>query len=124
MNFLDSRYFISFLRLLKLTALKFLRQNIDLGKNVKIDWSTNIYNNGNKVILGDGVYLRSIRKKYQASMYFPATILIDVKGASVEIGKGSRINGSYIHAQKRISIGDNCVIASGVNIMDTNGHEL
>lgn len=40
------------------------------------------------------------------------------------IGNNCRINGAYIHAQKRITVGDNCVMASGISIIDSNGHEL
>lgn len=57
-------------------------------------------------------------------MAFPTTLLIDKKNAKIEIGANTRINGAYIHAQKSIRIGKNCVIASGVNIMDSNGHIL
>src|SRR5690554_5217397 len=100
------------------------KRNVIFGSNTKIDWSTKIYNNSNQLVLGDNVYLRSIRKGYQAGMPFPTTILIDVKGASVKIGNNSRINGAYIHAQSSIKIGSNCVIASGTNIIDSNGHIL
>jgi acetyltransferase-like isoleucine patch superfamily enzyme len=34
------------------------------------------------------------------------------------------LNGVYVHAQKAISIGNNCVIAAGVNIIDANGHQV
>ncbi|GAB1443509.1 hypothetical protein MASR2M39_23500 [Ignavibacteriales bacterium] len=54
----------------------------------------------------------------------PTTILIDKANAIVEIGEKTRLNGAYVHAQKEIRIGKNCVIASGVNILDANGHEL
>lgn len=100
------------------------KRNVIFGSNTKIDWSTKIYNNSNQLVLGDNVYLRSMRKGYQAGMPFPTTILIDVKGASVKIGNNSRINGAYIHAQSSIKIGSNCVIASGTNIIDSNGHIL
>ena len=40
----------------------------------------------------------------------------------ISIGNNCRINGAYISSLKSISIGDNCVIAAGVNIMDSNGH--
>lgn len=109
---------------LKLVLVKFSNKNIELGNNVKIDFKTNIISCGNRISLGDNVFLRSKPKFYQAGMSFPTTILTDVKGAFVSIGNNSRINGAYIHAQKGITIGENCVIASGVNIMDINGHEL
>lgn len=108
----------------KIILVKIRNRNLELGENVKIDFKTNIISCGNKVRLGDNVYLRSKSKFYQAGMPFATTILTDVKGAYVTIGNNTRINGAYIHAQKAIVIGENCVIASGVNIIDTNGHEL
>lgn len=111
-------------RHIKRCFLLIMRSGIIYGRDVKIDWAVKIYNHKNKLILGDNVYLRGIRKGYQAAMPYPTTILIDVKNAIVKIGSNTRINGAYIHAQKSIHIGDNCVIASGVNIMDSNGHIL
>lgn len=100
------------------------KSSIVYGNDVKIDWAVKVYNKKNKLILGDNVYLRGFKKGYQAAMPYPTTILIDVKNAQVQIGSNTRINGAYIHAQKSINIGNNCVIASGVNIMDSNGHIL
>jgi acetyltransferase-like isoleucine patch superfamily enzyme len=57
-------------------------------------------------------------------MPFSTTLLADVKNARIMIGDNCRVNGAYIHAQKEITIGKNCVIASGVHIIDSNGHEL
>ena len=116
--------FVSLLRILKKQSVHLLTHNVSIGKNVTVDFGTKIYNNSNKITIGDNVYLRSIKKGYQAGMPFPTTLLIDVAGASIEIGDQSRINGVYIHAQKKIVIGKMCVIASGVNIIDSNGHIL
>lgn len=112
------------LRLIKRCLLAITKSEIVFGKEVKIDWQVRIYNRRNKLVLGDKVYLRGIMKGYQASMTYPTTILIDVKNAKIQIGSKTRINGAYIHAQNSIIIGSNCVIASGVNIMDSNGHNL
>lgn len=109
---------------LKIIIVKLNNKNIKLGSNVKIDFNTNIFSCGNRISIGQNVYLRSKSKFYQAGMPFHTTILIDVQGAFVSIGNNTRINGAYIHAQRGITIGENCVIASGVNILDTNGHEL
>jgi acetyltransferase-like isoleucine patch superfamily enzyme len=57
-------------------------------------------------------------------MPFPTTLFSDKTGAEIKVGDHCRINGAYIHAQKQITIGNNCVIAAGVNIIDSNGHEL
>lgn len=95
---------------------------LQVGKNVRIDFKSNIVIQNNHLKIADHVYLRSNPKGYHAGMPFGTTILIDREGAICEIGANSRINGVYIHAQKKIIIGQNTVIASGVNIIDSNGH--
>ena len=56
-------------------------------------------------------------------MPFPTTLLVDGQKGEIIIGNNCRLNGVYVHAQKKIVIGDNCVMASGINIIDSNGHE-
>lgn len=104
--------------------LSFKYKNFEIGKNVRIDWNSSILIYNNKLELGNNVYIHSFSKGYHAGMPFPSAIFIDVKGASVKIGSETRIHGCYIHAQKQISIGSRCVIASGVQIIDSNGHNL
>ncbi len=82
-----------------------------------------IFSDG-EVTLGEGAELRSLSRGYHGGMPFPCTILVDQNGARVAIGSRSRLNGVYVHAQISVRIGENCVIASGVNIIDSNGHEL
>jgi acetyltransferase-like isoleucine patch superfamily enzyme len=103
--------------------LLFFNQRIIIGKNCRIDFITRI-NVVGKLYIGDNVSLRSYKKGYQAAMPYPTTILVDIKEATVTIGKNSRINGAYIHAQNSVTIGTNCLIASGVQILDSNGHEV
>ena len=55
-------------------------------------------------------------------MPFPTTIFIDEENAICEIGNNCRINGTFIHAKKKIMIGENTVIAAGTQILDSNGH--
>jgi acetyltransferase-like isoleucine patch superfamily enzyme len=100
------------------------KHNIILGKNVRIDNNTRINTNNNMLKIGSNVYLRSNRKGYHAGMPFHTTILLDNEGASCIIGNNCRINGAYIHAKTNIIIGYNTVIAAGVNILDSNGHEV
>ncbi len=96
----------------------------DIKRGVRIDLSTKISLGSNRLVLGENVYLRSTKKGYHAGMPFSTTILIDKDGAECEIGNNCRINGCYIHTQKKIKIGENTVIASGTNIIDSNGHEI
>ncbi|EHH9990959.1 acyltransferase, partial [Escherichia coli] len=41
----------------------------------------------------------------------------------ISIGKNTRIHGACLHAYNKISIGDRCLIAANVQIIDCNGHE-
>lgn len=111
-------------RMIKVMGIRIFHKNISLGQKVIIDFNSRLFVGKNTLNIGDNVYLRSINKGYQAGMPFPTTILIDVSKAYVKIGNNTRINGAYVHAQKSIIIGENCVIASGVNIIDSNGHDL
>ncbi len=63
-------------------------------------------------------------KYYHAGMPFYTALLNDGKESHIIIGNNCRLNGVYIHAQKEILIGDNCVLASGIHVIDSNGHEL
>ena len=103
--------------------IKATKKNFKYGPKLIVDPRTRIINKG-KIELGENVHLRSISRGYQAGMPFPTTLLIDIPGAEIKIGAGSRINGVYIHAQKSIRIGSDCMIASGVNIMDSDGHRV
>jgi len=57
-------------------------------------------------------------------MYASVKILADREGAVISIGRNTRINGACIHAWKRVSIGENCLIAANCQIIDSNGHDL
>lgn len=74
--------------------------------------------------IGENVVLRSEPYDYHVAMPFRTTLLADKPGAIILIGDNTRINGAYIHAWKRITIGSNCLIAAGVNIFDANGHQM
>lgn len=108
--------------MINLFWIKFIAKSAIIGKNSKIDYNVSIINLKSNISIGNNVYLRGIAKGYQAGMVFPTSLLADAPNSKITIGDNCRINGAYIHAQKNISIGKNCVIASNVNIMDTNGH--
>ena len=111
-----------YIRQMRLLWLKYKHKQLFMGHNVTIDSKTKINVFQHKCTISDNVVLRSTSKGYHAGMPFGTTIFIDVPKASVFIGKNCRLNGVYIHAQSSITIGKNCVIAAGVNIIDSNGH--
>jgi acetyltransferase-like isoleucine patch superfamily enzyme len=49
-------------------------------------------------------------------------LLADRAGAEINIGSHSRLNGVCVHAVRSISIGARCLIAAGVQILDSHGH--
>lgn len=100
------------------------KRNISIGSGSRVYYKTKITCVGDhKVIIGKNCRIGSSPRCYHSGMPFFTSILCDAMGR-VKIGDNCRINGAYIHSQKSIEIGSNCVIAAGVTIMDSNGHEL
>lgn len=97
------------------------RSGVSVGAGTRIFYRSNICG---CVIIGKNSSIGRERKGYHAGMPFYTSILNDGRGSIVKIGDNCRINGAYIHAKEKIVIGDNCVIASGVNIIDSNGHQV
>lgn len=79
---------------------------------------------GASITIHNNVTLNSTNKGHHLNMHSPVKILADRRGSEVIIGKNTRIHGTGIHAWKRITIGDNCLIAANTQIIDANGHEL
>lgn len=77
-----------------------------------------------RVVIGDGVTLNSSNRSYHMNMFAPVKLMADRKGAVIEIGARTRIHGSCLHAYKRITIGENCLIAANCQIIDGPGHDL
>lgn len=109
------------LKLLYLTW--FYKKSIKIGKGCRVDFNSRLWIIGkdSEIVLGDNCYIRSREFGYHVGMPFPCT-LYAVGGGKIDIGNGCRLNGVFINSEKSIKIGDNCVIASGVQMMDSNGH--
>lgn len=108
------------------TKLLVLRnKNISLGRNTVVHYKSHIVSKSKeKIIIGENCQIGRSARNYHAGMPFYTEILNDGEKSEITIGDNCRINGAYIHAQKRIVIGNNCVMASGISIIDSNGHEL
>lgn len=79
---------------------------------------------GGRIEVGERVTLRSRSRGYHCGMPFACTLLADTQGSLIRIGDDTRINGAYIHAQSTVTIGRKCLVAAGVNIIDSNGHPV
>lgn len=84
------------------------------GHLVSVNGKPKIKNQGT-LVLGDEVRIWSNIER--------AKIFTGPKG-TLKIGKNSRINGSHITAQNKITIGDNCRISPYTLIMDSDFHDL
>ena len=104
--------------------LKFRFKNLIISDNAIVSYKSRIDIRDNYLSIGRNSYINSERRGYHAGMPFSTTIFIDIPGAFVKIGDNSYLNGVYVHAQKGITIGNNTVIAAGVNILDSNGHVM
>ena len=76
----------------------------------------------NGVKIGRNCLIGRAAKKYHAGMPFYTTLLNDGENSHIYIGDFCRINGAYIHSQNYVEIGNRCVFASGISIIDSNGH--
>lgn len=116
--------FFLFSKIKKVFYIVWYSRELQVDKKVNIDYNTTLIIKGKgKVLLESNVHLRSKKYGYHAGMPFNCTIFCEGDLASITIGENSRLNGCYVHSLKQITIGKNCVIASGVNILDANGHK-
>lgn len=92
----------------------YLRSCTSKGQLVSVNGKPKIKNQGT-LILGDDVRIWSSIEK--------AKIFTGPKG-TLSIGKNSRVNGSHITAQNKITIGQNCRISPYTLIMDSDFHDL
>jgi len=99
------------------------RKGVEFSKNVKFIGMPIVYRIKGKIILGNNVQIRSRDWGYHTAMYSPTRLMTDSsEEAILAIGNGTRINGASIHATNKIIIGENCLIAANVTIMDSDGH--
>ena len=111
------------------TKIFSFRRGIKIGKKTILYYKSSInclpnsYNERGGVIIGKNCRIGVSPRNYHGGMPFPTALLCDGNGSQIIIGDNCRLNGVYVHAQKKITIGNNCVMASGVNIIDSNGHE-
>ena len=82
------------------------------------------FRNKGRLVLGNNVSLKSNRNSYHLNMHSPVKLMADREDSVIEIGDNTRINGSCIHAYKKITIGKNCLIAANCQIFDGSGHDL
>lgn len=120
-------YFLkSILSTLHTILISWLNNRVIIGKGSIVYYRSRIIviNRQSRVVIGVNSKIGCSSKLNHTGMPFYSKIVVDGKDSHVTIGDNCRINGVYIHAEDKIEIGNNCVMATGVNIIDSNGHEL
>ena len=111
-----------------LTYIHSLRLNNQynmIGKNSRVYYRSRIINKVKRgVQIGKSTILGRSSIGYHTGMPFYTTILNDGNSSHINIGDNCRINGAYIHAKDFIEIGNNCVMAAGITIIDSNAHQV
>ena len=101
------------------------KRNIKIGNGSKVYFKSAVLNySKGEIIIGKKCLIGRTSICYHAGMPFFTTILNDGENSSIKIGDNCRLNGVYVHSKSSISIGNNCVMASGVNIIDSNAHQI
>lgn len=101
------------------------KNNVIIGKKSLVYYKSKVICTGlGRVIIGDNTMIGRPEIGNHVGMPFTTTLLSDGDESIIRIGDNCRINGAYIHAKQLVAIGNNCVIASGVNILDSNGHQV
>ena len=99
-----------------------VQRGYHFGDKVFIYYKSRLSSDNKNITIGEKTHIGRSAKDYHAAMPYYTTLVNEGNGAEIRIGRNCRINGAYIHAKKSITIGDNCVIAGGVIILDCNGH--
>lgn len=96
-----------------------------IGKHSLIFFRCSIINTSHRcIVIGNNCKIGCSSSRYHAGMPYYTRLLNVGKNSEIIIGDNCRINGVSIHAEGGVFIGNSCVMASGVNIMDSNGHEV
>ena len=97
----------------------------NIGKNSSIYYKSKIINHiTNGVCIGVSTTIGRTKYGYHVGMPFYTTLVNDGNNSHITIGNNCRINGAYIHAKDYVEIGDYVVMASGINIIDSNAHQV
>lgn len=123
--FVDSA-FKRLLTIIHTTIIKMFSNGITIMPGALVYYKSHVSNFSvdGKIFIGKNTRIGCSSKQCHTGLPFYARILIDGAKSSVFIGDHCRLNGAYIHAKKSITIGNKCVVAAGVNIIDSNAHQV
>ncbi|MFA6523248.1 MAG: acyltransferase [Candidatus Peribacteraceae bacterium] len=92
--------------------------------SAKIYGFPNLLRHEGKIIIGERVMMNSLRSIYRFGQPFPRMVLSTTKTGVIEIGDDAGLNGSAIHAEKKVFIGKRVMIGAGCRIADVSFHPV
>jgi acetyltransferase-like isoleucine patch superfamily enzyme len=97
---------------------------VSLGSKIQLAGSPLIFKSqGSKIEIGNRVQLISNSLSTALGVHNPVIIRTLFEGSSIHIGNDCGLSGTVICAANSISIGERCLIGSGVLIIDTDFHD-
>jgi acetyltransferase-like isoleucine patch superfamily enzyme len=98
---------------------------LELGEYVKFKGKPLIDTQGGGYIkIGSNSQIFSRNHDTHVNYGVPSKLVADRRGARIIIGDNCSIGGACIHAWNSITIGNDCLIGTGTNIIDANGHPV
>lgn len=103
------------------------KKGVYVGLNTEIFPTCSIlvdYGQGGVISIGDNCRIGCSKRKYWAGTRTPTQLTALGEGASIVIGNGCILNGVSIFAREGVEIGDGCIFATGIQILDGDQHEV
>lgn len=114
-------------RLLALPAIRLLcrAHGVTPGRRWRIYGAPTIQRfRGSRIVLGDGLVLRSWRASNPLAPHHPVALATRAAGALIAVGEDVGMTGATLVAAERITIGDRVLIGANTTIVDTDFHPL
>lgn len=97
-------------------------RGVRVGQRVEVVGRPLIYNtHGGHIVLGEDVRLWSRDSAYICHNQ-PVRLFASSREARIEIGARTRLNGASIAATELVRVGEDCYLAAGTTIIDSDGH--
>lgn len=106
------------------TLIKLYHRRLQVNADSLIYPTVKIKSNpGTKIIIESNCRIGCFPFQYSVGAWTKTRLICWKKGGAIKIGENTAINGANICSIDNISIGERCLIACGVNIMDYNAHK-
>ena len=113
--------------LYRISAWRFSRKpGIEIGDGtiVWVNSCTSTNYSGGGIKIGNNCRIGIRQRQYWAGYVGPTRLILWGRDSSITIGDGCCLNGVNICARKSVSIGNDCIFAGGIQILDSDTHKV